>query len=132
MYIMSNTTFGKEREQELSESEMANIESIENEIESSNRYFKPKQDKIYMIRLDLKKDKIVPVTNDRFKDAKGNPLKRYEMIITHVNTGVEQAWTVSKTVCLQIIEELKKGFTVLQIERIGEDKNTIYRIKGVQ
>jgi hypothetical protein len=127
---------GQVREQEsgneLSASELANIESIENEIESSNRYFKPKPDKIYMLKLDLKKDKIVPVENDRFKDASGKPLKRYELIVTHVNTGVEQIWTVSKTVCLQIIEELRKKRTILQVERIGEDKNTVYRIKGVQ
>lgn len=117
---------------ELSESEIANIESIENEIESSNQFFKPKPDKIYMISLDLKKNKIVPVTSEKFKDAKGNPLKRYELVVTHVNTGVEQTWTVSKTVCLQIIEELKKKYNVLQVERIGEDKNTIYRIRGMQ
>jgi hypothetical protein len=37
------------------------------------------------------------------------PLKRYEFVITHVNNQREQIWTVSKTVCLQMLEELKKG-----------------------
>jgi hypothetical protein len=30
-----------------------------------------------MIKMDPQKDKIVPVENDRFKDAYGNPIKRY-------------------------------------------------------
>ena len=52
----------------------------------------------------------IPAENDRFKDANGNPIKRYECKITHVNNGKEQKWTVSKTVCLQIIEQLRKEF----------------------
>jgi len=40
--------------------------------------------------------------------------------------------TVGKTVCLQIITELRKGFKVLKVERIGEDKGTIYRIQMVE
>jgi hypothetical protein len=80
----------------------------------------------------LDKHKIKPVENERFKDAKGNPLKRYEMVITHVNNQKEQTWTVSKTVCLQIIEQLRKGFTVLKVTRHDEDRTTTYTIEGVQ
>jgi hypothetical protein len=35
-------------------------------------------------------------------------------------------------VCLQIITELRKGFKVLKVERIGEDRGTIYRIQVVE
>ncbi|CAN5121555.1 hypothetical protein BH18THE2_BH18THE2_14400 [soil metagenome] len=70
--------------------------------------------------------------NHRFKDANGNPIKRYECKITHVNNGREQAWTVSKTVCLQIIEQLRKGFTVLKVTRHGEDRTTTYQIEAMQ
>jgi hypothetical protein len=82
--------------------------------------------------LDPQNDKIVPVENDRFKDANGKPIKRYETKITHVNNGREQTWTVSKTVCLQIIEQLRKGFTTLKVTRNGSDRNTTYTIEGVQ
>src|SRR5918996_2871469 len=115
-----------------SESVAENLASIEEEIETSSQYFKPKPDKTYVIRMDPQKDKIVPAENDRFKDANGNPLKRYECKITHVNSGREQKWTVAKTVCLQIIEQLKKNFTVLRVTRHGSDRATTYTIEGMQ
>ena len=118
--------------QELTESAAENLSSIEEEIETSSQYFKPKPDKTYVIKLDPQKDKIVPTENDRFKDANGNPIKRYEWKITHVNNGKEQKWTVSKTVCLQIVEQLRKGFTVLKVTRHGEDRTTTYSIEGMQ
>ena len=117
---------------QLDQSAIDNLESIEEEIETRSQYFKPKPDKTYVISLDLQKDKIVPAENDRFKDANGNPIKRYECKITHVNNGKEQKWTVSKTVCLQIIEQLRKGFTVLKVTRHGEDRTTTYQIEGMQ
>jgi hypothetical protein len=108
-----------------------NLQFIEEEIEVSSQYFKPKPGKTYVIKMD-RNDKIVPVETDRFRDAKGNPIKRYECTITHVNTARSQIWSVSKTVCLQIIAKLKEGFTVLEVTRQGSDRNTIYDIKGVQ
>ena len=122
----------QERGKGLSENTLANLEEIEGEIETSSQYFKPKPDKTYMLKLDPQNDKIIHVENDGFKDSQGKPLKRYEVKVTHINNGRQQTWTVSKTVCLQIIEKLKKAFTVLKVERIGEDRNTIYRIEGVQ
>jgi hypothetical protein len=121
-----------QNQEQLSESVAENLASIEEEIETSSQYFKPKLDKTYVIRMDPQKDKIVPSENDRFKDANGNPLKRYECKITHVNNGREQKWTVGKTVCLQIIEQLRKGFTVLKVIRHGEDRTTTYQIEGIQ
>jgi hypothetical protein len=109
-----------------------NLSEIEEEIETSSQYFKPKPDKTYVISMDPQKDKIVPTENDRFKDANGNPLKRYECKITHVNSGREQKWTVAKTVCLQIIEQLKKNSTVLRVIRHGSDRATTYTIEGMQ
>jgi hypothetical protein len=117
---------------ELSESAAGNLDSIEEEIETSSQYFKPKPDRTYVIKLDPQKDKIVSAENDRFKDANGNPIKRYECKITHVNNGKEQKWTVSKTVCLQIVEQLRKNFTVLKVTRHGEDRTTTYQIEGMQ
>ena len=117
---------------QLDQSAIDNLESIEEEIEKSSQYFKPKPDKTYVISLDPQKDKIVPTENDRFKDANGNPIKRYECKITHVNNGKEQKWTVSKTVCLQIVEQLRNKFTVLKVTRHGEDRTTTYQIEGMQ
>lgn len=60
------------------------------------------------------------------------PLKRYEFIITHVNDQKEQIWTVSKTVCLQILKQLRKGFRVLKVIRTGADRSTTYQTEGMQ
>ena len=61
----------------------------------------------------------------------GNPIKQYECKIVHLNNSGEQKWTVGKTVCLQIIEQLKKGFTVLKVTRHGTDRTTTYTIEGM-
>jgi hypothetical protein len=119
-------------QEQISESTAGNLASIEEEIETSSQYFTPKPDKTYVIKMNPQKDKITPVENERFKDANGNPLKRYECKINHVNNGREQKWTVSKTVCLQLIEQLKKGFTVLKVTRHGSDRATTYTIEGMQ
>ncbi len=117
----------------LNEKVQSNLDEAEQELETSSAYFKPKPGKVYMIKLDPQNDKIgVPVDTDRFKDAQGNPVRRYEVKITHVNNGKEQLWDTSKTVCRQIIEELKKGFTVLKVIRTGADRSTTYTIEGVQ
>ncbi|HEY7569885.1 MAG TPA: hypothetical protein VH796_00825 [Nitrososphaeraceae archaeon] len=108
-----------------------NLQFIEEEIEASSQYFKPKPDRTYVIKMD-RSDKIVPVESDRFHDANGKPIKRYECTIIHVNSARRQIWSVSKTVCLQIIAQLKEGFTVLKITRRGSDRNTTYEIEGVQ
>ena len=107
-----------------------NLESIEEEIEMSSVYFRPKPEKTYVVKMDP--DKIMPTENEKLKDVKGNPVKRYECNIMHVNNGREQKWTVAKTVCYQIIQLLKKGFTVLRVTRHGSDRATTYSIEGVQ
>lgn len=130
---MSNQTSSQEQQKQgISESVAGNLASIEEEIETSSQYFKPKPGKMYVIKMDPLNDKIVPVENDRFKDSSGKPVKRYDCKITHVNSSKTQTWSVSKTVCLQIIEQLRKGFTVLKVLRQGSDRNTIYAIEGMQ
>jgi hypothetical protein len=65
---------------------MDNLLSVEEEIETSSQYFKPKPGKTYVIRIDPL-NKIEMMTTDRFKDAAGKPVKRYECKIAHVNNG---------------------------------------------
>jgi hypothetical protein len=72
------------------------------------------------------------VENERFKDAQGRPIKRYDCKITHVNNGRQQTWSTSKTLCTQIIEQLREGFTVFKVTRTGADRSTTYAIEGVQ
>jgi hypothetical protein len=103
---------------QLSQNAIDNLLSIEEEIETSSQYFKPKPGKTYVIRINPQ-DKIEMVQTDRFKDAQGKPLKRYQFKVAHVNNGKEQLWDTSKTVCTEIIEELKKGLTVLKVTRNG-------------
>jgi hypothetical protein len=54
------------------------------------------------------------------------------VVVFHPSNGREQIWTVSKTVIGQIIAEIRKGYKIFEVERIGEDRNTIYKIRGVQ
>lgn len=122
---MSNAT-------SISEQALSNIDEIEQELETSSQYFKPKPGKTYVIKMDPQNDKIVPIENERFKDAQGKAIKRYECKITHVNNGRTQLWDTSKTVVQQIIEQLRKGFTVLKVVRTGADRSTTYQIEGVQ
>jgi hypothetical protein len=116
----------------ISESAQSNIDEIELDVVTSSQYFKPKPGTTYVIRVDLDKHKIKPVENPKFLDAQGKPLKRYEFVITHVNNQAEQIWDTSKTVCLQILGELRKGFQVMKVVRTGADRSTTYQIQGVQ
>jgi hypothetical protein len=116
----------------ISESAKSNIDEIELDLVTSSQYFKPKPGTTYVIQIDLDKHKIKSVENPKFTDAKGVPLKRYEMVIVHVNNQKEQIWTVSKTVCLQIIEQMRKGFRTMKVTRTGTDRSTFYTIEGVQ
>ena len=125
------STQNQNQEQQPNETMLKNLEEIEDEIQTSSQYFKPTPDKTYIIKLDPQ-NKILPSENERFKDAQGRPLKRYEVKITHVNNGREQIWTVSKTVCMQIIDQLREGFRVLKVTRHGVDRTTTYQIEGQQ
>jgi hypothetical protein len=83
--------------QELGQNAIDNLKFIEEEIEASSQYFKPVPGKTYVVKMDPN-EMIVPVETDRFRDANGKPVKRYECSITHVNTSKGQIWSVSKTV----------------------------------
>ena len=115
----------------ISEQAKSNIDEIELDVTTSSQYFKPRPGTTYVIQVDLDKHKIKPVENPKFTDASGKPLKRYEIVIVHVNNQKEQTWTVSKTVCLQIIEQLRKGLNVMKVTRTGADRSTTYPIEGV-
>jgi len=116
----------------ISEQAQSNIDEIELDVTTSSQYFKPRPGTTYVIQVDLDKHKIKPVENPKFTDAQGKPLKRYELIIVHVNNQKEQVWTVSKTVCLQILEQLRKGFRTFKVIRTGADRSTTYAIEGIQ
>jgi hypothetical protein len=116
----------------ISQEVQSNINEIELDVVTSSQYFKPKPGTTYVIRIDLDKHKVRPVENAKFTDAQGKPIKRYEFVITHVNNQADQIWTVSKTVCLQILEQIRKGFRVMKVTRTGADRSTTYQIEGVQ
>ena len=116
----------------ISQEAKSNIDEIELDVTTSSQYFKPRPGTTYVIQVDLDKHKIKPMENPKFTDAQGKPLKRYEIVIVHVNNQKEQTWTVSKTVCLQIIEQLRKGLNVMKVTRTGTDRSTTYQIEGVQ
>jgi hypothetical protein len=129
---MSNTT-SKQEEPKLSANVSSNIEEIELDLATSSQYFKPKPGTKHIVEIDLDKHKIKPAEpSPKFTDSKGEPLKRYEVVVFHPNNGREQIWTCGKVVTSQIIQVIRKGFKILEIERIGEDRSTVYKIRGVQ
>jgi hypothetical protein len=118
--------------QNLSKIAKSNIEEIELDAISSSQYLKPKPGTTYVIQIDLDKHKIKPVENPKFTDAQGKPVKRYEFVVVHVNNQKEQIWTVSKMVCMQIIEQIRKGCKTLKVTRNGTDRSTTYNVEGIQ
>ena len=126
------TSMNKQEQKQLTDKVQSNLDEIELDVTTSSAFFKPRPGTPYVIEVDLNKHRIKPVENDRFKDVNGKPLKRYEIIITHVNNGHEQIWTVGKTVCMQIIEQIRKGFKVFKVLRTGTDRTTTYAFEGVQ
>jgi hypothetical protein len=116
----------------ISKQAQSNLDEIELDVISSSQYFKPRPGTTYVIQVDLDKHPIKPIENPRFTDAQGKQLKRYELVIVHVNNQKEQIWTVSKTVCMQIIGEIRKGFNTMKITRNGSDRSTTYQIEGIQ
>jgi hypothetical protein len=132
MTVVDNHATQNQTNKGLSDNALDNLTAIEDEIELSSQYFKPKDGKTYMLMVDPE-ERITPRLNDRFKDAQGRPIIRYEIKITHVNnSGKQQLWETSKTLCAQIIGELKKGFKVIQVKRFGQDRGTVYKVQGVQ
>ena len=128
---MQSSISQQNQDKGLSDPALENLTAIEDEIETSSQYFKPRPDKVYMLSMNPE-ERIEPRLNERFKTADGKPTIRYEIKITHVNNGKTQLWEVSKTLCAQIVGELKKGFKVIHVQRFGEDRGTVYKVQGVQ
>ena len=42
--------------------------------------------------------------------------KGYDCTVQHINNGRDQIWSISKTVCLQVTAELRKGYKVLEVK----------------
>jgi hypothetical protein len=118
-------------EQQQKQIDISNLDEIEEEIETSSLYFKPKPGQEYVIRFNPEVNPI-DVRETPFKTPEGQPVKRYYHKIQHVSNGREQLWPTSKTVCLEIIKKLKEGWRVLRVVRTGTDRTTSYTIEGVQ
>jgi hypothetical protein len=117
----------------LTEKAQSQLDKIQLDIETSTQFFKPKAGHTYVVEIDIDKHEIEITESDRFKDSRDKPLKQYQFIVKHVNNGVEQKWTVSsKRLVRQPMGEIRKGFKVMQVERIGEDRDTTYIVKGIQ
>jgi hypothetical protein len=117
----------------LSERAQNQLDKIQLDIETSTQFFKPKPGHTYVLEIDIDKHEIEVTESDRFKDSRDKPLKQYQFVVKHVNNGVEQKWTVSsKRLVRQLMSEIRKGFKVMEIQRIGEDRDTTYIVKGIQ
>jgi hypothetical protein len=121
----------EEEEQQQKQIDISNLDEIEEEIETSSLYFKPKPGQEYVLRFNPEVNPI-DVRETPFKTPECQPVKRYYHKIQHISNGREQLWPTSKTVCLEIIKKLKEGWRVLRVVRTGTDRTTSYTIEGVQ
>lgn len=115
----------------LSETAFRNLSELDLTLVTTSAYFKPEPEKTYVIQINPE-DKVKMVKNPKFADKDGNIPTRFEFQIKHVNNNADQIFTTSKTLCKQIVTELGKGFTVLELTRHGSDRGTIYDVIGVQ
>lgn len=128
---MSNMTQEKQEKKQLTDKAQSNLSELDLTLVTSSHYFKPEAEKTYVIKINPE-DKVEMVKNPKFADKDGNIPTRFEFKVVHVDNNAEQLWTVSKTVCKQIVTELNGGFTILQVTRHGTDRSTTYDIEGVQ
>ena len=64
--------------------------------------------------------------------TRNHPLNIYKVpYISKETFGNLQFTFVSKMVCLQILEQLRKGFRVLKVIRTGADRSVTYAIEGI-
>lgn len=114
--MVDSTTQQTREETKLSERAKNNLSELDLEIVTSSNYFKPEPEKTYVVRINPE-DKVGMVKNPKFADKDGYIPTRFEFKVTHPNNGVVQTWTVSKTLCKQIADELNSGYTFLEITR---------------
>jgi hypothetical protein len=119
------------QEQKLSDKAQSNLSELDLTLTTTSAYFKPESEKTYVIYINPE-DKVDMVKNPKFADKDGNVPTRFEFHIKHINNDAHQLWTISKTLCKQIVTELGKGYTVLEIKRDGSDRSTTYDVKGLQ
>src|SRR5215510_3857103 len=112
----------------ISEQAIKNMSELVDFIEVDKTYFKAEPEKVYLLQFNVsEKPKVVESKN--FKDIYGQPVKKYQFKITHINNGKEQLWDTSKTVALQIAREITNSKTdILKIVRHGNGKTTTYDI----
>jgi hypothetical protein len=121
------------QEQGLSTKALENLREIDLDLDTTSEYFKPKTGTTYELEIDIERNRIVPIESEKFKDAKGNPVKQYQFIVKHIGNGVEQKWNVtSKTLLNQLMDEIRKNRKVFRITRNGEDRGTTYQIEAAQ
>jgi hypothetical protein len=118
-------------EQQQKQIDISNLDEIEEDIETSSLYFKPKPGQEYILRFNPEVNSI-DVRETPLKTSEGQPVKRYYHKIQHISNGREQLWGTSKTVCLEIIKKLKEDWRVLRVVRTGTDRTTSYTIEGVE
>jgi hypothetical protein len=128
---MSKQTTVEKTQKMISDNALNNLSELDLTLTTTSAYFKPEPEKTYVIYINPE-DKVNMVKNPKFADKDGNVPTRFEFHIKHINNDADQLWTVSKTLCKQIVTELGKGYTVLEIKRHGADRGTTYDVKGVQ
>src|SRR5262245_4104199 len=101
----------------VSEEALKNVTELVDLIEVDRMYFRPEPSKVYILKFDVnERPKIVESKN--FKDFYGNPVKKYQFHIEHINNGKGQLWDTSKTTALAIARQIAVNKTdILKVVR---------------
>jgi hypothetical protein len=116
---------------QLSERAQNNLSNLGLTLTTTSPYFRPEDGRTYVIKINPE-DQVEMIKNPKFADKDGYIPTRFEFSIMHIDNGAQQKWTVSKTLCKQIADQLGSGYTVLEVTRHGADRSTVYNVRGIQ
>ena len=128
---MSQKIANNIEEPKLTDKALSNLDMLEEEIETSSNYFKPRPDRIYMISMNPE-EKIEPRLNDRFKTQDGKPVIRYECKITHVNNGKAAIMGNLQDCSCPNNRRTQERIQGPAGSKVREDRGTVYKITGIQ
>ena len=108
--------------QEFSQEELNNIKNLEQSLKKDDKHIRIEPNTSKTLEFVLSEE-MGPVTNN-FHDK---PFQQYRFIAIEVNTDNIPRWfDVGKRSAGTILEKLKEGYKVLDIERIGSGTSTRY------
>ncbi|HEX5187409.1 MAG TPA: hypothetical protein VFV86_11020 [Nitrososphaeraceae archaeon] len=108
--------------EKLSQEELNNIKKMEQSLKKDSKYIKIEPNTSKTLRFILSEE-MGPIS----KTYNEKPFEQYSFIAIEENTdNIERRFEVGKRSAEAILEKLKEGYKVLNVERIGSGTGTMY------